>query len=171
MTSIKNFTDSNVHAAGLATDIRIVRTAAAQEHLEQVAACLNKDQAIISEIVKALGLTHESEIWEIIPNVSESLTGVELHRSYLNILLRTLLRSDSVEFSENIRARFASKTILKDPDALSLSAENMEKLRAKFINLYSIHGDVKLPTTLDKLKAWVKALFDRIGGEGKMVEG
>lgn len=159
--TIKNFTDNAIHATNLPIETRIVRAKAAQEHLDQVTKVLEKDQQLLGDIFRCLGIESEVDLWEEYPTEDPHASVIELHRSYLNLLARTVLRSNGTDFSEATRARFAISGFVVKPETANLSTTNLSLLRSKFINLWSIHGDIKRPNALQRLLARLLSIFNK----------
>lgn len=145
-------------------DKEIVINQAKKEELECKAVSLAKDKEIVERILSVLGYEGEQDLWDNLPSTNYLDDVKVVHASYLNLLARVLLRSTDIKTSENIRNRFADNGIINSPETTSLSAKNTDVLRSKFVNLLEIHGEVRHPSLVEKLKLWFKTLMDKIGG-------
>lgn len=170
MTTIKQFTDNKIHVATVSPEMRIAQANAAKEHLEAVSEALAKDLAVLQDIYKALGYTGEEDVWKNIPTRNHLADDKVVHASYLNLIARSLLRSESMDFSEHVRTRFAIKALIRNPEASTATATTVSNIRSKYINLLDLHGEVKEPGLMEKFKAWVDAIFAKITGDAEKKE-
>lgn len=159
MTTIKQFTDTNITGATCSIDLKIIKARAASEHLTQVSNALSKDAATIRQLCTLLGVNSVEAALEYIPTTDALAKADVLHESYINLVLRTLLRSDSPETSSMIRSRFAQADYLVNLG--SVQGDALKDMRAKYINLLEIHGAVKLPNLWERFVIKMQGWFAR----------
>jgi hypothetical protein len=148
MTTIKQFTDSNINKTSIDINTKLAAINACQEHLAITATSLTKDQHMIGTIVKQLGLKDEQELWTTGVNTNDQGDIRTVHKNYLLLLGRTLLRSTSHELSSSIRERFGDWIFINPTEHGDIK---QQQLRGKFINLLDLHGPILEPNYWQRL--------------------
>lgn len=144
-------------------DAKIISNNAKREELQHELDLLTRNKETIQLALNALGWDEE-KLWSLLPCTDISVrTMEEVHYSYLNLLVRVLSRTTSITELESYLNRFADPLFLTKPSQNALSLTNQELMKSKFVNLLDIHGEVRFPTPLEKFKAWVIAIMDRLG--------
>lgn len=157
MTTSKQFADKIV-LSNENIETKIVMAAAAAEQINVVTKSLIQDKEMLDSIMKLLNVTKLDDILSVVPVSTAIGHHEDLHASYLNLLTRTLLRSNGPEMSAMLRTRFATPNLMIRTG--DLQPASVKEMRALYINLLELHGEVKLPTFWErfiiKLQNFVK---------------
>lgn len=160
MTTIKQFTDSNIIATEDTIDLKIIKVKAATEHLVNTHNSLYRDREMVQRIHKLLNLLPAESVLDFTPTTIVTVPDNEIHTSYLILLASTILRSGSSENNEIIRARFALPEYLVTVG--SCGGDNLKALRAKYINLLDLHGPISTPNVWVRLLAKIQSWFKQV---------
>lgn len=168
--TIKDYTDNTIFGADLDINTKLLKSKAAQEHLDQLTKVLEKDQQLLADIYRSLDIKNADDIWKNIPVDDAQTDIVALHKSYLNLLARCIHKSSSTEFSENLRTRFAVSGFIVKPETANLSSTNASLLRSKFINLWTLHGVIRRPNLVQRLIYKFASLFSKKGNKEQKLQ-
>lgn len=141
-TSIKTITNMRIYDRRLTIDERIVMARAAQENLAVINKSLEDDKKALTTLMFTID-SNENDVFNLPINTSLNQSVQEMADSYCILLARVLLSSSSPEFSNSIRERFFSSSIINLATNQPTNADNVKVMHAKFVNLLEIHGPVK----------------------------
>lgn len=157
MTTIKQYTDSVIYSSTGSIELKMIKAKAATEHMSTITNSLAADRETIKQLNVVLGNVSDDDYWGYLPTTNVEASAEVLHTSYLNLLGRCLLRSDSPERSEALRKRFALPSYIvtgKVSDAV------LKDMRTKYVNLLEIHGEVKAPNLWERILHYCKNMFN-----------
>lgn len=143
-------------------ETKIIKIKAEQEQLTVAHNALFRDKEVVDNIIKLLQLKSEAEIWKQFVQTSIMMSDEILHRSYLLILARCILRSQDHVTSDGLRSRFVIAAYMVQPGNVEMSKQQSKEMRAKYINLLDLHGAVREPNIWERFIAKLQGWFSTV---------
>lgn len=150
---------------------RTVAIDSALEDVEFARDVLKKDRQVIEYAIKLAGVKDEDALFDVeIPQYPFGSDSY-IHKAYLILLARVLIRSNGSDTSAAMHARYSSPALFKGTDGTGhLATGTRNVINAKYLNLVNHHGPLAPVGVTGKLRAFFIAAWKRITGKATPVE-